>query len=262
MRDGNPFQDEPGNWSDAFNRIPMESPERDTWSRLALEIHPPARSSKRLFRWAAAATIAALAVAVPLAWFARDAATPETPMLARQAPNPFATHGPAHVPPVHAVDDPPATFAKVTPPAEQRPVHVVEPAGKDASRPPATQVAAIAPDQAGSVAGPLSAHDAAAGRQDSLPDLYAESAQLEALLLQMQDERVSTGPAAALAAQYESRLATIDASLSDPALTDDLRATLWSERVGALRGLVGFEATQRWLNARGERYDGQLVAVY
>ena len=93
-------------------------------------------------------------------------------------------------------------------------------------------------------------------------DLYAESAQLEALLTEMQDARVSSGPAAALAAQYESRLATIDASLSDPALPDGSRTTLWNQRVDALRELVGFEATQRWLNARGERYDGQLLAVY
>ena len=96
MRDRNPFRDEPGNWSDAFNRIPMESPERDAWSRLALEIHPPARPAARMFRWAAAA-IVALAVALPLAWLARDAGTPETPLLAAQAPMPLATPEPANV---------------------------------------------------------------------------------------------------------------------------------------------------------------------
>ena len=74
MRDRNPFRDEPGNWSDAFNRIPMESPERDAWSRLALEIQPPARPAARMFRWAAAA-IVALAIALLLAWLARDAGT-------------------------------------------------------------------------------------------------------------------------------------------------------------------------------------------
>ena len=261
MRDRNPFRDEPGNWSDAFNRIPMESPERDAWSRLALEIHPPARPAARIFRWAAAA-IVALAIALPLARLARDAGTPETPLLAAQAPMPLATPEPANVMPVDAVEETPAIFDKAPLPPEQRQVSIAGAVDRDTTRRPATAVTASAANHPDTGAEPISIVDATAIGQDSLPDLYAESAQLEALLTEMQDARVSSGPAAALAAQYESRLATIDASLSDPALPDDSRTTLWNQRVDALRELVGFEATQRWLNARGERYDGQLLAVY
>ena len=261
MRDHNPFWDEPGNWSDAFNRIPMESPERDAWSRLALEIHPPARPAARMFRWAAAA-IVALAVALPLAWLARDAGTPETPLLAAQAPMPLATPEPANVVPVDAVEETPAIFDTAPLPTEQRQLNIAGAVERDTTRRPATAVIAIAANHPDSGAESISVVDATAIGQDSLLDLYAESAQLEALLTEMQDARVSSGPAAALAAQYESRLATIDASLSDPALPDGSRTTLWNQRVDALRELVGFEATQRWLNARGERYDGQLVAVY
>lgn len=265
MRDHEAYRDQPGNWSDAFNRIPMESPERDAWPRLASEIRAPAWPRKQLARWAMAATVAALAIALPLAWLARDA-DPATPVAAVQAPahatgNTVAP-GPVDMPPAHAVDLTPAASARVVPPGMHEPAYAPAPAGRSGQLPPARQVAALALEEADAVRIPIAAAAAGVAAQDSIAGLYAESAQLEAMLARLRDDRVSSGPAAALAAQYESRLATIDASLADPALPDALRTTLWSERVDALHALVGFEATQRWLNARGERFDGQLVAVY
>jgi hypothetical protein len=265
MRDRSPFRDEPGNWSDAFNRIPMESPERDAWSRLALEVRPSANRRKHLVRWATAAAVAALAITLPLAWLAGDP-DPEVPVMATHAPvheaNDKAAPEAVDVQPAHAVDASPAASANVVPPDRQKPVHTPLTAGESDPHPPARQVDAIAHEDADALPKPISvAADGVAG-QDSIAYLYAESARLEAMLARLRDDRVSSGPAAALAAQYESRLATIDASLADPDTPDDLRTTLWSERVDALHALVGFEATQRWLNARGERYDGQLVAVY
>lgn len=261
MRDRSPFRDEPGNWFDAFNRIPMESPERDVWSRLALEIHPPVRPARRMFRRAAAAIVAS-AIVLPLAWLARDARTPEAPLLAAQAPMPLVEPEPAKVTPVDAVEETRAIFDEAPLQSQQRQANIAGTVARDATRQPAAQVATLSPNHARNLANPLSVVDATAIGRDSLAGLYAESVQLEALLLQIQDERVYSGPAAALTSQYESRLAAIDALLSDPALPDDQRTTLWGERVDALRELVGFEATQRWLSARGERYGGQLVAVY
>ena len=94
-----------------------------------------------------------------------------------------------------------------------------------------------------------------------LERLYAESAQLEALLAYARDDRVASGSAAALAAQIDARLAAIDAALAQPSLTPAEQHALWRERVETLRALGGFESTRRWLSAQGERYDGALVRV-
>ena len=266
MRDPNPFRDEPGDWSDAFNRIPMESPERDAWSRLASEIRPHARPARRMSRWAAAAAIAALAIAAPLAWFARDPAAPDAPLLATQASMPrMGANAPldsASVPSAHAVDSASNALSNVAPQARRNVAQVSGSVVQDHRGAAATPVAPAATARGHAVPTHVLAADGAAIPQEPLPAMYAESARLEALLAEIQDDRVSSGPAAALSAQYESRLAAIDASLSDAALSDDLRTALWGERVDALHELVGFEATQRWLNARGERYDSHLVAVY
>lgn len=96
---------------------------------------------------------------------------------------------------------------------------------------------------------------------DALEQLYAESAQLEALLAMARDERVSSAPAAALATDLDRRLARIDAALMQPGLPPDEQLALWRQRVDALRTVVGFEGTRRWLAAQGERYDGTLVSV-
>lgn len=96
---------------------------------------------------------------------------------------------------------------------------------------------------------------------DSLEQLYAESAQLEALLAMARDERVSSGSAAAVAGDLDQQLASIDAALMQPGLPPARQLALWRDRVEALRAVVGFEGTRRWLAAQGERYDGALALV-
>ena len=91
--------------------------------------------------------------------------------------------------------------------------------------------------------------------------LYAESAQLEAVLAMARDDRVASGPAAALSDEFDAYLASIDAALSQPALPRSQRLALWDRRVDALRQVAGFASTQRWLAANGDRYDGALVSV-
>ena len=100
---------------------------------------------------------------------------------------------------------------------------------------------------------------AAAGH--TLDALYAESAQLESLLRVARDERVSTGTAAAMAAELDSRVASIDMALMRPGLSPDQQMALWRDRVEALRTLTSFESTRRWLAANGSRYDGALAQV-
>lgn len=94
-----------------------------------------------------------------------------------------------------------------------------------------------------------------------LERLYAESAQLEALIAYARDERVASGSAAALSTRYDARIAQIDAALAEPGLAADRQRALWQARVGMLRGLAAFEANRRWLATQGERYDGALVRV-
>jgi len=91
--------------------------------------------------------------------------------------------------------------------------------------------------------------------------LYAESAQLEAVLAMAHDDRVASGPAAALSDEFDAYLTSIDAALSQPALPRAQRLALWDQRVDALRQVAGFASTQRWLAANGDRYDGALVSV-
>lgn len=96
---------------------------------------------------------------------------------------------------------------------------------------------------------------------DPLEPLYAESAQLESLLAVARDDRVSTGAAAVLADELDARLASIDAALIQPGLSQDERVSLWRQRIDALRMLGSFESNRRWLAAQGTRYDGALVHV-
>lgn len=93
-----------------------------------------------------------------------------------------------------------------------------------------------------------------------LYDLYAESAQLEALLALARDDRVSSAGAALLADELDAQVAAIDASLAQPGLDDGERLRLWRARVGALRQAAGFESTQRLLASQG-RSDVMLVSV-
>lgn len=94
-----------------------------------------------------------------------------------------------------------------------------------------------------------------------LETLYAQSAQLEALLAYARDDRVASGTAATVAAQLDERVASIDAALAQPRLTTAQQRNLWRQRVATLRSIANFESNRRLLSTRGERYDGVVVRV-
>lgn len=103
--------------------------------------------------------------------------------------------------------------------------------------------------------------DLATATVDPLEQLYAESAQLEALLAVARDDRVASATAAVLSDAFASQLAAIDARLATPGLNRDAQLSLWQQRVDGLRTLTGFESNRRWLAAQGTRYDAALVLV-
>lgn len=252
-------RDDPRNWSEAFAALPLATPERDAWSQLAREIHPAKARDRRPLWWSMAAALALLA-ALPLAWRERGDAS-GVPDVAVGTPS--TTPEPA-TPPIAFPRDAAAVQAIAgevpgSPTASATETAPVRVAGSSRKRTQARQL-----PRPTAVESPGTDRIATTRTidQEALQSLYAQSAQLEGLLAQVRDERMASGPAAALAAQLEARLALIDASLSQSSLAADRRADLWRERVDALQQLAGFESTQRWLTAQGERYDGQLVAVY
>lgn len=110
-------------------------------------------------------------------------------------------------------------------------------------------------------AAPVAGAQPVTASTDALEQLYAQSAQLESLLAMARDERVSSGTAAALAGDLDRQLASIDTALMQPGLSRAQQVALWQQRVDALRSVVSFEGTRRWLAAQGERYDGALVSI-
>lgn len=119
-------------------------------------------------------------------------------------------------------------------------------------------VAATVPDTAIARTPPQAG---AGGNTDALAALQAESAQLEALVALTRDDRVANASMALVSSELDQRLRLIDTALTQTALPDDQRLSLWRQRVASLRSLAGVESTQRWFAARGERYDDALVRV-
>ena len=108
---------------------------------------------------------------------------------------------------------------------------------------------------------PTAQSPSAPNDERELAALYAQSAQLEALLTYARDDRVGSGSAEAVTARLDQRLVAIDAALAQPRLSAARQRDLWRERVATLRNLAAFETNRRLLIARGERYDGALVRV-
>ncbi|HZX78409.1 hypothetical protein [Lysobacter sp.] len=259
-------------WSSAFAALPMEAPPADGWQRIARALDAPThRARARTARWpawlAVAATLSAVAL-VPV--LMRDTATPEAPTDTRTATRtPAVTMSPPTVEqrPVEHTDAPtiataPAaqadtseTVAKTpaTSPRKRRPSPTTPPHESE----PRRLVAEAAP----AASSTDDSTEAAARNALAMQSLQSESAQLEALVALARDERVASANAAALTAELDERIGRIDASLSQPTLGDADRLALWQERVTAMRELAGIETTQRWLTARGERYDGALVSI-
>ena len=216
----------PDTWQEAFAALPQETPPAQGWERVSARLE--VRRRNRLPAWIGLAAAAALVLAVT-PWDRPEPQPPVEPSHARLATHP-APAGAAEA----TITTPAPTKIPVEPShARLAPSHARLPA----TRPKTTQ-RSTAP----------------------LYDLYAESAQLEALLTLARDDRVSSAGAALLADELDAQVAAIDASLSQPDLDDGERLRLWRARVDALRQAAGFESTQRLLASQG-RSDVMLVSV-
>jgi hypothetical protein len=228
-------------WSRAFAALPQETPPAQGWERMVARmdggspasIARKARSYRRAPAWIGLAAAAALAMIV--LWPNR-----ETPAGARPARDPqiAATHS--------SPGTKPAALPAPGPAQVRMPVE-------------ATRVAAAKPEAA-THRGSHTRRAPAKTAADPLPELYSESAQLEALLAVARDDRVSSAGAALLSDELDAQVAAVDASLARPGLDGGERLRLWQARVDALRQAAGFESTQRLLASQG-RSDVMLVSV-
>lgn len=228
-----------GDWAGAFAALPQETPDADGWQRLQARLPAPIRSRPHWPAWLASAAALALAIGIPLHLQPEPVVPPITnpPIEVATPPSPAQSTAAAIV---SAPSTTTATPARRTalPPAQ---------------RPIPTAAAAATPR--------LAATNAAGPTDAGLERLYAESAQLEALLAMARDERVATGSFAALAGGLDAEVAVIDAAIIQPDLSDAQRAGLWRQRIDVLQQLVGLEADNRLHAARGQTYDVALVTV-
>ena len=241
----------PRDWGDAFAGLPLEAAPADSWATLAGRlppsvVAPPHRWPRRV----AMAAALALAVVLPLRWANPTAPSPAPPTTSTRQPAP-----PAHT------DSPPlyVETAKGLPtPIDTR--------ATDAAAAPSTLQRSILPDARQRAARPTGdvdpAKTAAPPVTDPLDALYAESAQLEAVLARLPESRMANAATEALSAGLQERVARIDVALSQAALPNDTQTELWQARVDTLRQLTGVETTQRWQVARGESYPHPDTAIY
>lgn len=288
----------PRDWASVLAALPDTTPPADGWARVsrALDAEPARRGARTRHwpLWLAAAGVAALALVPMLPRVADDtSSTPAT--LARTATVPEARPAPA-TPVERNIQGPsvaPAQTAAITGDRHPPVLPGVVAADPMSATPEvrrtdtgAVRTARARVDNAPSAArvdpgvddrvlanpGPetLASTDAAiespldsvaqAGADD-LVALQAESARLEALVALASDERVGSASGVVLTAGLQDRIGLIDAALSQGDLDDAARVALWQRRISTLRDLAGIESTQRWLAARGERYDGALVRI-
>lgn len=260
----------PAGWRDAFAALPLETPEAGGWQRIERARIRPRRAPRRM-AWAAAIAAALAVVALLSMPLSRQQRAADPGPLAQaqrtsaQEVRPASRGGAGD----RAADVVPAEplIARAPTPTSDRARPAVRPADTGATTlKTARQEVDGAPDRRQASAADRTTDDVAAApatpaATDPLENLYAESAQLEAVLAMARDERVASGAAAALASDFDAQVARIDAALVQPGITDARRTELWRDRVDALRGLAAFESTRRLLAAQGERYDARLVAI-
>lgn len=284
----------PNDWNTAFAALPLEAPPSDGWSRLygALDARAAIVVPQRRNRWLALAAVLATAALVPLLLM-RERASLTPP---NDAPAPATATVSPSTPPAAASRISADTIASALPSSAtaatgraarstgspSATAEVAEPA-RMASRQSTTKRSptptrraastavrdtAARPGQAAdAIASGATADtnktvvDAGSDRDDTLMQLQAESARLEALVAMTRDDRVGSAAATVMSAELGQRIGLIDAGLTQNTLPLDQREALWRERVRTLRDLAGVETTQLWLAAQGERYDGALVSV-
>ncbi|TQM17514.1 hypothetical protein FB548_0899 [Pseudoxanthomonas sp. 3HH-4] len=241
----------PRDWGDAFAGLPLEAAPADSWAMLAARLpRPVVVQPHRWPRRAAMAAALALAVVLPLRW-----TNPTTPSPARPT---TSTHQPA--PP--ADKDSPPLYAEA---AKGLPIPIGTRATDAATTSSKLQrgTLPVARQRAARPTGDVDPAKAAAPpATDPLDALYAESAQLEAVLARLPESRMANAATEALSAGLQERVASIDMALSQAALPNDAQAQLWQARVDTLRQLTGVETTQRWQVARGEPYPHPDTAIY
>lgn len=274
----------PGNWSEAFAALPDVVPPSDGWARVAQALDAPTVRNTRAWPrrrwplWLAAAAALAMVTVVPFGLVDRDSSPPAQTSTQSAPPSAAVATGPVSRQPTSVRDvkeDPPVAhneprqlestvtgdiaFVPVKPRA-RKPVQIRSMTTATRSSPtPAPQSATKESTSPADTTLPTGA--IADAVVDPFLQLQAESAQLEALVAFARDERVASASNAILAGDLDARIGLIDAALSQPDVADAQRTALWQERIDTLRELAGVETTQRWLAARGERYDGALVRV-
>jgi len=300
MPDSRSFSEHrPHDWSDAFANLPMETPPADGWTRVvhaldarASHSSTPRRreySARRWPIWAASAAVIALAAWVPLNRWIEGSGTTTAPRIGI-APHPSTAIEAASV----AVESGPvvhSTRPRPTAPASSKSAGTPHAAAmastaESAGSAPASSATRKVPRRhahsrsasqvrMASTAATTASSDALQTSQETSPtntavaqaasdpmqQLYAESAQLEALVALARDDRVATASGAVITGELDARIGLIDAALSQPDLPPAQRNVLWQQRIGALRELAGVESTERWLAARGESFEGTVVHV-
>ena len=277
MADANvsPFPS-PAGWADAFAAMPQENAPRDGWARLVAALPvtaAPMRPARRRYPRPALAIAASLLLAMPVAWWlstdaglpARDAVVTDAKApgaVVRAAPPGVAATGVDSAAPSEGsarTDTPPhrdglpasaTAVAHVGPSVRDgrpTPVERSSPAPAPAPRPPA--IASVGPIPS-TTADPIATQAGA-----ELDTLRQESARLEALVAFARDERMASAPAAVRASALDERLQLIDAALSQPEVSGELRTSLWSQRVDALQDLASLEGTRRLMAAHGTSMD-------
>jgi len=271
--DRSPSPAPPASWSEAFAALPLETPDAGGWQRIERARPRPSRARWPAWTGAIAAAVAVIAL-LPMQLSKQPRAVDPRQVV--------QSHGAA----ASVVRDPSADAAggeTTTRVAPVEPRIAIAPASTSGATGPArradagsraSEITTPATGTEAAIASAQDSADASTGQPpvnsgdatqtpatDELERLYAESAQLEALLSLARDEHVSSGTAAALASDFDAQVASIDAELVQPGITRDRRTALWRERVDALRQLTAFESTQRLLAAQGERYDARLVSI-
>lgn len=263
-----PSDANPPGWGDVFAALPLQAPPASRWPGLAAHIDMQrgirTHRARKLVRLALAAALFAMA-ALPAAWMLRHAPVGT----AHAPPSAAATRLSPTALPIALPTKDAATRDAIAPQTDRASQAV----GKIDSRltgnsPSITRAASgtHTPRHPPRERRILAAQSASAATNSndsaqSLESLYVASAQLESLLAVARDVRVESAPAASLAGAFDAELATIDAQLAQPGLSNSEQRMLWQARVETLQRSAGFESHLRLLAAEGERLDGALVSI-